>query len=162
MKVVELLPIAESGDVTIPSSGMPDMIRENCSATASFYKAVGFSPPWIGYVSVTDGHPVGGGGFKGPPQHNSVEIAYYTLAALEGRGWATATARALIKIARSVDPAIGVTAQTLPQRNASARLLGKLGFELEGSVMHPEDGEVWHWRLLNDQPCAPADAPPTG
>jgi [ribosomal protein S5]-alanine N-acetyltransferase len=159
MKVVELLPIAESGDVTLPSSGMPDMIRQNCAATASFYKAVGFSPPWIGYVSVADGHPVGGGGFKGPPQHNSVEIAYYTLAALEGRGWATATARALIKIVRSIDPTIAVTAQTLPQGNASTRLLSNLGFKLEGSVVHPEDGEVWNWRWLNDQPGAAADAP---
>jgi hypothetical protein len=38
-----------------------------------------------------------------------------------------------------------VKAQTLPRSNASTRVLEKLEFELSGSVIHPEDGEVWEW-----------------
>jgi ribosomal-protein-alanine N-acetyltransferase len=40
-----------------------------------------------------------------------------------------------------------VTAQTLPERNASHRILGKLAFRHLGIVDHPEDGTVWEWRL---------------
>jgi ribosomal-protein-alanine N-acetyltransferase len=126
-------------------------MRQNCSATASFYEVVGFHPPWIGYVSIAHGQPVGGGGFKGPPVNDRVEIAYYTLPDLEGRGWATATARELIRIATASAPKIVVAAQTLPEQNASTALLKKLGFELQGSVMHPEDGEVWEWRIQTRQ-----------
>jgi RimJ/RimL family protein N-acetyltransferase len=158
MKVVELLPIDQSGSIAIRSAQIPEVMRQNCAATASFYKVVGFNPPWIGYVSVADGQPVGGGGFKGPPQDNRVEIAYYTLPNLEGHGWATATASELIKIARFAAPPIVVAAQTLPERNASTSVLRKLGFELQDSLVHPEDGEVWEWRM-NAQPGAPADAP---
>ncbi len=38
-------------------------------------------------------------------------------------------------------------AQTLPEKNASTRILEKLGFSFMGPVQHPEDGEVWEWRL---------------
>ena len=115
---------------------------------------MGFDPPWIGYVSIVDGQPVGGGGFKGPPQGNRIEIAYYTLPDLEGRGHATATAKELLRVARSVAPGLVVAAQTLPHESASTSLLKKLGFELHGSLVHPEDGEVWEWRFSD-----PADSP---
>ena len=134
---------------------MPEVIRDNCVATASFYKIVGFEPPWIGYISLAEGKPVGGGAFKGPPRDNRVEIAYYTLEELEGRGFATATASELINIARSAVPTITVAAQTLPTPNASNALLKKLGFVLQGSLIHPEDGEVWEWQL-KAPPAAPA------
>ncbi|HJR53098.1 MAG TPA: GNAT family N-acetyltransferase [Gemmatimonadota bacterium] len=124
-------------------------------ATASFYKIVGFEPPWIGYISLAEGKPVGGGAFKGPPRDNRVEIAYYTLEELEGRGFATATASELINIARSAVPTITVAAQTLPTPNASNALLKNLGFVLQGSLIHPEDGEVWEWQL-KAPPAAPA------
>jgi RimJ/RimL family protein N-acetyltransferase len=147
MKAVKLLPIDESGRIALSSSQVPEVMRQNCAATASFYKTVGFNPPWIGHVSVANGQPIGGGGFNGPPHEKRVEIAYYTLPNFEGSGSATAAASELIKIARSVAPTIVVAAQTLPERNASTSVLSKLGFELQGSVMHPEDGEVWEWHL---------------
>ena len=146
-KKAELLPIDATGGVTPPLSQLPDVMRQNCAATADFYKVVGFDPPWIGYVSLRDGHPVGGGAFKGRPQGNRVEIAYYTLPEAEGRGHATATARALVEIATSAVPGIVVAAQTLPHESASTSVLKKLGFALHGSLVHPEDGEVWEWRL---------------
>lgn len=148
MKLVQLLPIDESGAVaSLASESLPEMMRGNCDGTASFYRVVGFEPPWIGYVSVEEGRPVGGGAFKGAPQDGRVEIAYYTLPELEGRGYATATAAALIRIARLAMPDIVLTAQTLPEPNASNHLLQKLGFVFLGALHHPEDGEVWEWEL---------------
>lgn len=147
MKQVQLIPIGSSGGVALPGDHAPDAIRQSCAATADFYKVVGFQPPWIGYVSVAGGQPVGGGAFKGPPHDNRVEIAYYTLPGLEGRGWATATATGLITLAAATAPGIVIAAQTLPVRSASTSLLTRLGFEWVGALMHPEDGEVWEWRL---------------
>lgn len=155
MKTVTLVHIDQAGSPGRPIQAMPEVIRDNCVATASFYKIVGFEPPWIGYISLAEGKPVGGGAFKGPPRDNRVEIAYYTLEELEGRGFATATASELINIARSAVPTITVAAQTLPTPNASNALLKKLGFVLQGSLIHPEDGEVWEWQL-KAPPAAPA------
>jgi hypothetical protein len=53
----------------------------------------------------------------------------------------------LIAIARQADPTLLIAAQTLPEENASTTILRKLGFRLHGSVQHPEDGEIWEWRL---------------
>jgi RimJ/RimL family protein N-acetyltransferase len=41
-----------------------------------------------------------------------------------------------------------VAAQTLPERNASHRVLEKLGFEAVETVDHPEDGMVLEWQLM--------------
>jgi RimJ/RimL family protein N-acetyltransferase len=73
-----------------------------------------------------------------------VEIAYYTFAEFEGQGIATAMAAELVEMAAREGVAL-VRAQTLPEVNASCRILGKLGFRNIGTVMHPEDGEVWEW-----------------
>jgi ribosomal-protein-alanine N-acetyltransferase len=147
VKAVELLPIDAAGAVARDLGPLPQVLVDNCAATAGFYRVVGFEPPWIGYVAVHDGKPVGGGAFKGPPRGGVAEIAYYTLPELEGRGYATATARALVEVARAHDPAVRLIAQTLPAPNASNALLRKLGFTFAGPVLHPEDGEVWEWHL---------------
>ena len=72
---VQLIAIEESGALARPLSSCPDLIKQNCQATAEFYKVIGFAPPWIGYVSLNEGRNVGGGAFKGPPRNNRVEIA---------------------------------------------------------------------------------------
>jgi ribosomal-protein-alanine N-acetyltransferase len=159
MTQIELIPIDESGNPARPLRPLADLVRTNCEGTASFYQTVGFVPPWIGYLSVLDGQVVGGGGFKGPPRDNSVEIAYYTLPEFEGRAIATSTARELIRMARANVPGVLVIAQTLPEPNASNALLKKLGFALAGIVVHPEDGKVWEWHL-NARTAPPADEPP--
>jgi hypothetical protein len=56
-------------------------------------------------------------------------------------------AGALVAIAASHDPAVLVTAQTLCERNASHRVLEKLGFRDIGTVEHPQDGTVLEWEL---------------
>lgn len=81
------------------------------------------------------------------PRDGRVEIAYFTFPASQARGVATAMAAALVGIARRHDPSISVAAQTLPERNASHRILEKLGFRHIDTIEHPEDGVVWEWRL---------------
>jgi RimJ/RimL family protein N-acetyltransferase len=147
VETVHLLPIDAEGRVPLATDGLPQAVRDNCAAMVAFYAAVGHEPPWIGYVSACDGRVVGGGALKGAPSANRVEIAYYTVPELAGRGFASATARALIRLARATVPTIVVAAQTLPTTNASNHLLQKLGFRFHEVVEHPEDGAVWEWRL---------------
>lgn len=100
--------------------------------------------PWVGYLAERNGTFVGTCAYKSPPGAEGVEIAYYTFAEFEGQGIATAMAAQLVEIAtrEGISP---VRAQTLPELNASCRILAKLGFVNVGSVMHPDDGEVWEW-----------------
>jgi RimJ/RimL family protein N-acetyltransferase len=124
-----------------------DFLLGVCQATLAMYPAGGPLHPWAGYLVESDQElVVGACAFKSAPNGRGVEIAYFTFPEHEGKGLATEMARELVHICRShgVTP---VTAQTLPLPNASTRILEKLGFVMTGSVMHPEDGEVWEWQL---------------
>jgi len=106
--------------------------------------------PWGGYSAYADGVQVGECAFKSAPFDGHVEVAYHTFEAFERRGHATQMVRELVAIARRADPALVIIAQTLQETNASTRILQKLGFTCEGTVHHPEDGEVLEWRLATD------------
>lgn len=126
---------------------LPQMIRDNCERTAALYRKTGFVPPWIGYLAVCDGSIVGGGAFVGPPRQNSVEIAYFTLPEHEGKGMASLTADALVRLARAADPKVVLSAKTLPGPGASSRILSRLGFSQTGVVADDDIGEAWGWVL---------------
>src|SRR4051812_48667857 len=114
--------LAEIGVDGLPEGaigGLPPSIIENCAATAELYRKVGFAPPWISYVALAGSSMVGGGAFVGPPIDRRVEIAYYTLAELEGRGFATLTAGRLVQLAQKTAPGIEIFAKTVPRFNAS-------------------------------------------
>ena len=89
---------------------------------------------------------VGQCGFKKPPTpEGSVEIAYGIAAEYQGKGYATEAAEALVIFAFA-DPNVRVVlAHTLPEANASTRVLTKCGFQFTGEVIDPEDGRVWRW-----------------
>jgi RimJ/RimL family protein N-acetyltransferase len=144
---VTLVPIDPDGTPRGLAVPVPDAAIEAFDATRALYTTVGFQEPWICYLAVADGKPIGTCGFKSPPSDGRVEIAYFTFPDFEGRGFASAMAARLVAIARSHDSSVVVTAQTLPERNASHRILEKLGFRHVGVVDHPEDGTVWEWRL---------------
>ena len=144
---LELIAITESGELAKPASSTPEVAAEVVEATTRLYRAVGYEPPWIGYLAIENGDCVGACGFKSPPQNNRVEIAYFTFPEHEARGVATRMASALIRLALDKMPAVTVTAQTLPEENASTFILKKLRFRLVGTVEHPEDGLVWEWQL---------------
>ena len=89
---------------------------------------------------------VGTAGFKGPPDRDGVvEIAYATVPAHEGRGFATEAAGALVDFAFASGRVRLAIAHTLPTPNASTRVLAKCGFKFAGDVVDPEDGPVWRW-----------------
>ena len=106
---------------------------------------------WGGYLAV-DGDTrqvVGSCAFKGPPTPDStVEIAYFTYPGFEGRGYATAMARRLLELANGAPEVKRVIAHTLPEQNASTRILERIGMSFVGEVMDPDDGLVWRWELV--------------
>ena len=111
------------------------------------YKKVGFVKPWICYLVMFQDECIGMCGFKGRPIENKVEIAYGTFPPYEGKGIATEVCKRLIRIAQDEDMNVIITARTLPEKNASTTVLTKNGFELMGTVIDPEDGEVFEWFL---------------
>jgi [ribosomal protein S5]-alanine N-acetyltransferase len=143
---IELVEIGEA--CQIPATlELPHAMAGICEQLTDLYRTVGFVRPWIAYLAVFDLQVVGTCAFKSPPRDGRVEIAYHTLPSFEGRGIATEMARRLIVFANSDPSSPEVFAQTLPNENASTRILSKLGFTRLGTVQHPEDGEVWEWAL---------------
>jgi [ribosomal protein S5]-alanine N-acetyltransferase len=105
--------------------------------------------PWVhgfSLVHLVSGATVGQCGFKGPPDADGmIEIAYGVNSDQEGKGYATEAARALVAYAFSFDQINLVRAHTLPQSNASTRILAKCGFQYVGEITDPEDGLVWRF-----------------
>jgi [ribosomal protein S5]-alanine N-acetyltransferase len=146
---LELVAITESGELAKPVPSTPPVAADIVGATTQLYRAVGYEPPWIGYLAVENDTCVGTCGFKSPPLNDRVEIAYFTFPGHESRGLATRMAAELIRLALAKMPAVTVAAQTLPEENASTSVLKKLRFRQVGTLEHPEDGQVWEWRLSN-------------
>jgi [ribosomal protein S5]-alanine N-acetyltransferase len=107
--------------------------------------------PWVhGFkISEKDSRvPVGKCGFKGPPNADGiVEIAYAIDPDRQGKGYATEAAAALTDFAHKQFSVRTVIAHTLPQPNASTRVLAKCGFQKTGEVIDPQDGPVWRWEF---------------
>jgi [ribosomal protein S5]-alanine N-acetyltransferase len=104
--------------------------------------------PWTHGFSVLQRNGddvIGSAGFKGPPSHGVVEIAYGIAPQHQGRGYATEAAEALSAYALGSGLVRTVRAHTLPEANASVRVLTKCGFRFVGEVSDPEDGRVWRW-----------------
>ena len=110
--------------------------------------AAGGDPRWGTRFFVTE-EPVelvGWGGFKGPPADGVAEIGYEIAGGRQGRGYATAAVRAMVAEAFADESVRSVIAHTLPERNASNRVLERAGFRFEGEA--DENGEpVWRFRL---------------
>lgn len=93
---------------------------------------------------------VGWGGFKGPPTDGVVELGYEIAEARRGRGLATAATRAMLAEAFADAEVTAVIAHTLPELNASNRVLEKAGFRYDGEV-HESGRLVWRYSLGSDQ-----------
>ncbi len=135
-----------------PAEGMRAFLAygEECSPAWIAKLRVATAPdPWeFGYAVVhrESGLMIGTAGFKGPPDAEGiVEIAYGIVPAFEGHGYATETARTLVAFAARDGRVQRVRAHTLPEENASTRVLAKSDFLHVGEVMDPEDGLVWRW-----------------
>lgn len=91
------------------------------------------------------GSIIGSAGFKGPPDSTGiVELAYGIVPSFQGRGYATEAA-AMVDFAFASGQVRLVRAHTLPEPNASPRVLLKCGFRHVGTVVDPEDGPVCRW-----------------
>ena len=55
---MKLLEIGETGTLS-EQVLFDDFLREVVEATVAHYQRIGFVPPWIGYVGLNDGVPVG-------------------------------------------------------------------------------------------------------
>lgn len=125
-----------------------ELLRQVVEQTLAFQESIGAAPPWVGYAVVRDDEVVGSCGFKGNPDlQGAVEIAYFTFPSFEHQGLATEMARELVTIARGSGAVRQVLAHTLPEPNASTRILERTGFRFTGEVEDPEDGTVWRWVL---------------
>jgi RimJ/RimL family protein N-acetyltransferase len=133
----QLLPLADAGSFGIDVDWIPTELHAigQCAA------------PWTAYVYVDDeAMPSGACAFKAPPSERQVEIAYLTRPDRRGRGVARAMVEALVGIAAASPRCAWIVAHTLPEENASTRVLRRSGFEHAGSVVDPDDGPVWRWR----------------
>ena len=146
---MRLVPIQRGGVIHEDIGPLPAVTVEVFVGTSSLYESAGYAPPWICYLAVAYDKIVGTCGFKSAPSQGRVEIAYFTFPDYEGKGIATQMARQLVSIASAADPDIIVAAQTLPDRNASHRVLEKLGFVRIGTQEHPEDGTVLEWHKVD-------------
>ncbi|MCU0650286.1 MAG: GNAT family N-acetyltransferase [Gemmatimonadaceae bacterium] len=145
--MISLVAIDRDGTARGVALALDGVAGDVVRGTTALYDAVGFQEPWIGYIAMRDGIAIGTCAFKSPPLDGRVEIAYFTFPEFEGRGVASAMAAELVAMAQRGDPSVTVAAQTLPARNASHRILEKLGFEHVDTLEHPEDGTVWEWQL---------------
>jgi ribosomal-protein-alanine N-acetyltransferase len=145
---VELVELTVDGVPAKEVGMLSEDATEACAATVAHYKRAGFSPPWISYLAILGSKVVGICAFTAAPAGGRVEIAYNTFPPFEGRGAATAMVAELIALARATQPGVGIFAQTLPEHNASNKVLRKLGFEFAGALDHPEEGRVWEWRMI--------------
>lgn len=105
-------------------------------------------PRWWGYFAIDPAtrQVIGTCSFVNTPDaEGMVEIAYFTFPDFEGRGFATCMAQRLLDIAVESEAVKQVVAHTLPERNASTRILEKLGFTGPDEFEHPVDGKVWRW-----------------
>jgi RimJ/RimL family protein N-acetyltransferase len=87
---------------------------------------------------------VGWGGFKGPPADGVVELGYEIAESRRGRGLATAATEAMLAEAFADARVETVIAHTLPERNASNRVLEKAGFRFACATTE-RDAPVWRF-----------------
>lgn len=144
---MELLPLKEHLHDNGEFIDHPDC-RDTLEMSIDFFKKIGYHPPWIGYYAKSNGVLVGAAAFKGKPVNGRVEIAYGTFPRYQQKGIGARIANALVQLSLKTDPAVIITARTLPEENFSARILRKNNFKLLGTIVDPEDGELWEWEYV--------------
>ncbi len=103
---------------------------------------------WDGYffIDPTEQVLVGNGGFKGAPDETgTVEMGYEIAPEYWNRGYATEAVRGLIDYAFTHKPVNAVIAHTLAEKNASNRVLQKVGMTFIADVADAEFGTIWRW-----------------
>ena len=141
---MELVPIKELLEENGAFVENP-LCQDSIYMAIDFYKKVGYNPPWISYYVKIENELVGAAAFKGKPVNGKIEIAYGTFGKYRNQGNGTSICRQLVNLSLKTDPSVTITARTLPEENFSTKLLRKNDFVFGGTVIDPEDGEVWEW-----------------
>jgi putative acetyltransferase len=120
-----------------------DVVQQN----EEYRLSIGAPTRWGGYLAADARRRlVGTCGFKGGPDPDGVvEIAYFTFPPFQRHGIAAAMAAGLMGLAMKSGQVRRIRAHTLPEDNASSRLLRRLRFEYQGLTEDPDDGPVWRW-----------------
>jgi [ribosomal protein S5]-alanine N-acetyltransferase len=124
--------------------------REAMQPSYEYLKAHPLALGWWTYLFIhrADRVLIGLGGFKGPAdEEGMVEIGYAIAPAYRRRGLAVEASHGMITYAFSHPEIKRVQAHTLAERNASTRVLERVGMKHVGTVHDPDDGEVWRWSL---------------
>jgi RimJ/RimL family protein N-acetyltransferase len=151
---LDLLDAALAGDDALARALGHDVaagwatFREALQRTRDALAAGPGDAAWGSRLFVAENPPelVGWGGFKGPPGDGVVEIGYEVAEARQGRGLATAAARAMVAEAFADERVTMVIAHTLAERNASNRVLEKVGFRYDGEATQ-RGRVVWRYAL---------------
>lgn len=142
----EVRAMVEAQDDSEQAGFSADWLARLYGATAPDQWTLGFA-----LVHRESGAVVGKAGFKGPPGTDGmVELAYGVAPEHQGKGYATEAAQALVAYAFASGQVRVVRAHTLPQPNASTRVLTKCGFRCLGEVHDADDGRVWRWEKHGD------------
>jgi [ribosomal protein S5]-alanine N-acetyltransferase len=141
---MELIPIREKPEENLACIDDPSC-AETIFMTLEFYQRTGYDPPWICYYAKLNDQLVGSGGFKGKTRNGIIEIAYVTFEHFRKQGIGSMICKELVTLANKANPALKITARTLPEKNYSTRILEKNNFIFTGIVNDPEDGDVWEW-----------------
>ena len=145
---LRLVPLTGAGD------GLAPALAEVAAQTVAILTEHPRPAPWGCYLAYAGDVAVGTCAFKAAPDaDDTVEIAYLTFPPHEGHGHATAMIAALVDIARAGGAAV-VIAHTLPEWNASARALARVGFDQADAFDDPDDGPVWYWERVLDPVAA--------
>lgn len=84
--------------------------------------------------------------FKGPPDaFGNVEIAYSIAPSWRCQGYGREVVQAVLDAVREVSSIQQVCAHTLPEMNASSRVLAHCGFEKVREIEDVDLGPVWRW-----------------
>ena len=133
------------GDVAVSAGALPP---RHVAVRALTHLDAGTPALWcIPFLIMPRSHDtiMGGCTFKTAAVDGRVEIGYGVAPSHRGRGVATAAVAQLLHLAAASGIVRQVVAHVLPGNFASAKVVSRLGFEMDGPVVDPDGEEVMRW-----------------
>lgn len=146
---LRLIEIGRDGSPERCPGNMPPAARDVVEGTVNLYQAVGYQPPWVGYLADRDGEVVGACAFLAPPSEGRVEVRCESFPEYRARGVGSEMLRQMVRMAREAQPGVVVFMQTEAQEDFATRKLRELGFARSEHI--PADTGHWQWRLGPEQ-----------